>query len=127
MPPCPSYCKQCCDEYRRTYISFNSGFLGVYAQEWDCWITGSSFKGSPCCSEQLHQFPFPPVVSEGPLFSTPSPAFTICRLYCDGHSDQCEMVPHCVFELHFSNNHLFFYRKMAFLQKEHEMMNMRYI
>ena len=29
------------------------------------------------------------------LFSTPSPAFTICRLFDDGHSDQCEVISHC--------------------------------
>ena len=29
--------------------------------------------------------------------STPSPAFVICRLFDDGHSDQCEEVPHCSF------------------------------
>ena len=22
----------------RTCVSFNSGFLGVYAQKWDCWV-----------------------------------------------------------------------------------------
>ena len=31
--PCPSYYKQCCDEHWGTCISFNSGFLGVYAQQ----------------------------------------------------------------------------------------------
>ena len=36
-------------------------------------------------------------------FSTPSPAF-ICRLFDDGHSDWCEVVYHCSFDLHFSNN-----------------------
>ena len=36
--PCPSYCKQCCDEHWGTYVSFNSGFLSVYAQKWDCWV-----------------------------------------------------------------------------------------
>ena len=36
--PCPSYCKQCCDEHWGTCVSFNSGFLGVYAQQWDCWV-----------------------------------------------------------------------------------------
>ena len=36
--PCPGYCKQCCDEHWGTHISFNSGFLGVYAQQWDCWV-----------------------------------------------------------------------------------------
>ena len=29
----PSYCKQCCDEHCGTCVSFNSGFLGVYAQQ----------------------------------------------------------------------------------------------
>ena len=27
-----------------------------------------------------------------------------CRLLDGSHSDQCEMVPHCGFDLHFSNN-----------------------
>ena len=38
------------------------------------------------------------------LFSTPFPAFTVCRLFDDGHSDQCEVIPHCSFDLHFSTN-----------------------
>ena len=38
----------------------------------------------------------------GSLFSTSSPAFVICRLTNDGHSDQCEVVAHCSFDLHFS-------------------------
>ena len=28
----------CCDERWGTRVSFNSGFLGVYAQQWDCWV-----------------------------------------------------------------------------------------
>ena len=35
---CPGYYKQCSNEYRDTCVSFNSGFLGVYAQQWDCWV-----------------------------------------------------------------------------------------
>ena len=31
MRPCPGYYKQCCDEHWGTCVSFNSGFLGVYA------------------------------------------------------------------------------------------------
>ena len=38
------------------------------------------------------------------FFSTPSPAFAICRPINDGHSDQWEVVPHSSFDLHFSNN-----------------------
>ena len=37
-------------------------------------------------------------------FSTPSPAFITCRLLDDGHSDWCEVIPHCSFGLDFSNN-----------------------
>ena len=40
MLPCPGYCKQCCNEHWGTCVCFNSGFLGVYAQQWDCdWFT----------------------------------------------------------------------------------------
>ena len=45
----------------------------------------------------------PTTVQEGSLFSTPSPAFTVCGLFDDGHSDRCEVIPHCSFDLHFSN------------------------
>ena len=38
MLPCPGYYKQCCDEYRGTRVSFNSGSFIVYAQQWDYWI-----------------------------------------------------------------------------------------
>ena len=31
-------------------------------------------------------------MQEGSLFSTPSPAFIVCRLFDDGHSDQCEVI-----------------------------------
>ena len=38
------------------------------------------------------------------VFSTPSPSFIACRLLDHSHSDWCEMVPHCGFDLHFSDN-----------------------
>ena len=53
----------------------------------------------------------PPTVQEHSLFSSPSPAFIVCRLFDDGHSYWCKVIPHCSFDLHFSNNdyieHLF--------------------
>ena len=88
---------------------FNFGFLRVYAQEWDCWVWFYSqfFKESPYHLPQwLYPFTFPPTVQEHSLFSTPSPAFIVCRLFDDGHSDRCEVIPHCGFDLHFSNNEL---------------------
>ena len=39
-----------------------------------------------------------------PFFSTSSPAFIICRFFDDGPSDWYEVVSHCSFDLHFSNN-----------------------
>jgi len=48
------YYKQRCDEDWATSISFNSGFLCVYAQQWDCWVIWQFyfqfFKESPHCS-----------------------------------------------------------------------------
>ena len=35
---------------------------------------------------------------------TPFPAFIACRLLDHSHSDWREMVPHCGFDLHFSDN-----------------------
>ena len=43
-------------------------------------------------------------MQEGSLFYALSPVFTVCIFFVDGHSDQCEVIPHCSFDLHFSNN-----------------------
>ena len=54
-----------------------------------------SYGNSQCFKEPpywLHQITFPPTVQEGSLLSTPSPAFIICRLFDDGHSDWCEVI-----------------------------------
>ena len=37
--PCPGYCRQCCFEPRDACVFWKHDFLGIYAQEWDCWIT----------------------------------------------------------------------------------------
>ena len=41
----------------------------------------------------LYQFTFLATVSKTSLFSTLSPAFIICRLSVNGHSDLCEVIP----------------------------------
>ena len=33
-----------------------------------------------------------------------TPAFVVCRHFGDSHSDWCEVVSHCSFDLHFANN-----------------------
>ena len=35
------------------------------------------------------------------LFSTPSPAFIICKLFDGSHSDWCEVTPNCGFDFYF--------------------------
>ena len=35
-------------------------------------------------------------MQEASLFLTPSPAFIVCRLFVDGHSDWCEVVLICI-------------------------------
>ena len=50
------------------------------------------------------QFTFLQTVQKGSLFSTPSLVFVLCGLVNDGHSDQCEVVPHCSSDLNSSNN-----------------------
>ena len=51
---CTTYCKQCCNEYWGTCVSFNSSYLDVYAQPWDCWVIWQFyfqlFKEYPHCS-----------------------------------------------------------------------------
>ena len=39
-----------------------------------------------------------------PFLHTPVPEFIACRLLDHSHSDWCEMVLHCGFDLHFSDN-----------------------
>ena len=35
-------------------------------------------------------------MQDGSLFSISSPAFIVCRIFDDGHSDWCDMIPHVV-------------------------------
>ena len=55
---------------------------------------------SGCINLHSHQ----QTVQEHSLFSTPSPAFIVCRLFDEGHSDWCEVISYCGFDLHFFNN-----------------------
>ena len=43
-------------------------------------------------------------MQECSIFSITFPAFILCKLLGEGHSDWCEVISHCSFDLHFSNN-----------------------
>ena len=55
---------------------------------------------SGCTNLHSHQ----QTVQEDSLLSTPSPAFIVCGFLDNSHSVQCEVISHCSFDLHFSNN-----------------------
>ena len=44
---------------------------------------------------------FLPTVYKGSFSSTSSPIFVICIPFDDSHSDQCEVISHCGFDVHF--------------------------
>ena len=109
--PCLGYCKQHYNEHWGACIFLNHVFLHIYGQEWDCWIiwqpTFQVLKETLYCPPYwLYQFinTFLSATQVGSLFSTPSPAFIICRLDHNGLSDWCQMISHCSLYLHFSNN-----------------------
>ena len=64
------------------------------------------FKEPPYCYPYIMAVSIyiPTHSARGFSFLHTSPAFIVCRLFDDGHSDWCEVIPHCSFDLHFSND-----------------------
>ena len=55
-------------------------------------------------SEWLHQFAFPTAVQKRSSFSTSSPTSVVAWVVKVSHSDRCEVVSHCGFDLYFPDD-----------------------
>ena len=121
--PCSSHCTQCCNERWGACVFFNYGFSqSICSSEG---LLGhmivfflSFLRNLHTVSIVVYQFTLQPTVQEAALCSTPAPAFVVCRLFDDGHSDWCEAILHHSFDLHFSNNErcwAFFYVFISYL------------
>ena len=57
-----------------------------------------------CFPKQQHRFIFLPTMYEGCNFPTSLSTLVIGGLFYDSHSDKCEVISHCGFDLHFPND-----------------------
>ena len=95
-------------EHWGAWIFLNYSFVQIYTQEWDSWIIWQlqlQFSEEPpyCSPQRLCQLVCTNSAGGLPFLHTFS-SIVICKLFNDGHSDQCEMVPHCSFDFHFSHS-----------------------
>ena len=93
---CLGCCEWCCCAHWGVHIFLNCGFLQIHAQDGIAGYYGNS--NFSCLNNTVVHSGFTNLHShqqyKDSLSSALSPAFVICRLFDDGHSDLCEVIAH---------------------------------
>ena len=78
--------------------------LGIYPLWGHMVVLLSVFWEVSIMVSTVHQFMLPPTVYKDSPFSTSSSTFVICVIFGDSHSDRCEVISLCDFDLHFHDD-----------------------
>ena len=81
--------------FKSLFLAFGALYPGVKFLGHILLLSLVFWETSILFSMWLYQPTLPPTLYKGFLISTSLPAFVICVLFYDGHSDRCEMISHC--------------------------------